>query len=782
MVHEQANVVFTIPFNLQKSVEKQGLAFPVPDDAVRDYLVATSLSDDQNILQTNYLNFLAGVFTQVNNELEKCREELSVKQIRTSEGLAKWWSSHLEGVRTGLYKAAIDGAKEAIQNLPEIQQKHEELLMKRRSKLEGSKDSDRTDYNLNMVIKFPAAESARVALGQLIRKLEGCEGSQRIKLIIYFDGAHTLTEVVPTNDKENTLHDFLCSCLNEFLASPIFCIFLSTGSRLAQFAAPRAFATSARIRGGKAVTHAPITETPFDCCGDLMVKPGKLTTKDISTIPFMAQFGRPLFWALLRGAGLEASQLHTEILALARAKLVASREINNRYDTFSPAARLAVLDSQLSLDFEPRREKVQIEEAALVESHMRFAYSVPDHQEYLRSGYPSEPLLAEAAAQQLRTWRTRDPFIAVEMLTDILETGLLDHGELGELAGRQLLLDAYHRAVELEQRDCPEKTPLNFSAGCRLINFIIMLYTDECANMVLDSTPDNLEGIQFREAFKDALICFTHFGKMADDTGMTSTAAWAAFIRHMAIICRNGQHTVDCILPVLLWDTWLCEHVMTGMLVQFKRQIQGGTIAEHSIDQAKIGFFPKALEECTHGSSPTSYRPYISLIMELGVQVKTPEEAKTATISSFKKKSDSRPRTPPPIEGSPDQHARYNIFAYGCSSTVYRGIDAGHKASYALLLSSRDFLGEHPRKDAQSLEAVRRMKPFWNGGEDCYHWVEHDNILHGPVRPRKEEFLVGESIGAGGEERGKKQFRHSHHLSSQHPPPLHRISGKTPIL
>lgn len=274
MVHEQANVVFTIPFNLQKSVEKQGLAFPVPDDAVRDYLVATSLSDDQNILQTNYLNFLAGVFTQVNNELEKCREELSVKQIRTSEGLAKWWSSHLEGVRTGLYKAAIDGAKEAIQNLPEIQQKHEELLMKRRSKLEGSKDSDRTDYNLNMVIKFPAAESARVALGQLIRKLEG--------------------EVVPTNDKENTLHDFLCSCLNEFLASPIFCIFLSTGSRLAQFAAPRAFATSARIRGGKAVTHAPITETPFDCCGDLMVKPGKLTTKDISTIPFMAQFGRPL--------------------------------------------------------------------------------------------------------------------------------------------------------------------------------------------------------------------------------------------------------------------------------------------------------------------------------------------------------------------------------------------------------------------------------------------------------------------------------------------------------
>ena len=477
------------------------------------------------------------------------------------------------------------------------------------------------------------------------------------------------------------------------------------------------------------------------------------------------------FWTLLRGAGMNASELHKSTLELARAKLVASRDIdpNSRYDTFSRAARLAVLDVQLSLDFEPRREKVQIEEASLVESHMRIAYSIPDHREYLRSGYPSEPLLAEAAAQQLWLWRVQNPFMVVETLTNILETGLLDRGELGELTGRQLLLDAYHRAVELEQGDRPEETPPNFSAGCHLITFIKMLFTDKCADKVLDSKPDNMEGILFREAFKDALICFTHFGKMADDTGVTSTAAWVAFIRHMAIMCRNGQHTVDCILPVLLWDTQLCEHVMTGVLVQFKRQIQRGTIAGYSIDQADINFFPKTLEQCTHTESiPASYRPYVSLIMELGVQPKVPNEAKTATIykpnqSSSKKKPDRRPQTPPPIEGGLDHatsskihvpqcgqrrhpqegHARYNVFAYGCSPTVYRGIDAAHKASYALLLSSRDFLGEHPRKNAETLKAVRRMKPFWNGGDDCYHWVEHDEILHGPVPLSTVEFLVG---------------------------------------
>jgi len=74
----------------------------------------------------------------------------------------------------------------------------------------------------------------------------------------------------------------------------MFCIFLSTNSSLAHFTSPQALAKSARIRGGKAATHAPITETPFDCCEDLMVGQGQFSMKDVSAIPFMAQFGGPL--------------------------------------------------------------------------------------------------------------------------------------------------------------------------------------------------------------------------------------------------------------------------------------------------------------------------------------------------------------------------------------------------------------------------------------------------------------------------------------------------------
>jgi hypothetical protein len=441
---------------------------------------------------------------------------------------------------------------------------------------------------------------------------------------------------------------------------------------------------------------------------------------------------------------------------LAQAKLVAMRDFDSSHDDDKRMARMAVLDVQLSLGYEPRREKVKLNEATLVESYMRIAYSIPKDCEYLRSGYPSEPLLAEAAARQLWTWRAKNPFVVVDTLTTILETGLLDRGELGELTGRHLLLDAYHRAVEKEQSQRDPTSPPNFSAGCHLVTFIDMLYNDECAQTVLDSTPDNMDGISFKEVFRDARVCFTHFGQMADDTGVTSAAAWVAFVRHMGIICRHGERTVDCIIPVLMWNTRLCKHVITGILIQFKRRKKGGAVGKYSIDQADLKFFPDTPDQCVHGSTDDpSRRPYISMIMELGVQPRVPGVAETSTIFQGKKSaaSQKRPKTPPPtkhvhVHETPSKihvpqhgakhhpvegHARYNIFAYGCSPTVYRGINDLSNAKYALLLRSRDFLGEHPRRNEQSIAAVRRMKPFWSGGQACYHWVKHDDILHGSI-------------------------------------------------
>jgi hypothetical protein len=167
-----------------------------------------------------------------------------------------------------------------------------------------------------------------------------------------------------------------------------------------------------------------------------------------------------------------------------------------------------------------------------------------------------------------------------------------------------------------------------------------------------------------------------------------------------------------------------------------------------------------------HGStSDPDSRPYVSLILEVGVQPKVSSEAKVPTkfkilerpsqstkknTKNLKKQTKGRQSISGVriagggIRHHLKPHPRYNIFAYGCSPTVYRGIDAEQKSMYTLLLCSRDFLGEHPRQNPESLSAIRSFKPFWSGGMDCLDWVEHDMRLHGPVPLENERVDVGD--------------------------------------
>jgi hypothetical protein len=59
---------------------------------------------------------------------------------------------------------------------------------------------------------------------------------------------------------------------------------------------------------------------------------------------------------------------------------------------------LAVFDTCLLVNFAPCLHQVQ---AQLVEKNMHVVFSVPEHRKHISSGYPSEPILAEAAAQHM---------------------------------------------------------------------------------------------------------------------------------------------------------------------------------------------------------------------------------------------------------------------------------------------------------------------------------------------------------------------------------------------
>ena len=436
------------------------------------------------------------------------------------------------------------------------------------------------------------------------------------------------------------------------------------------------------------------------------------------------------------------------------------------------AAEVAILAARVLLDFEPAREESRKLEAKLVESRMRVVYSIPSHRQYMRSGYPSEPILAEAAIkgwEELRKQASRKASraereyisdnIIPQTLAAHIASGLISKGERGEVVARLLVLLAMDKAVLRQKRESKEPSPV-FGVAVPLEYFLEELFGRGHWVRIAESFPDNGQGQKLKDAFKGAMIRFTHFGRAGDDTGATTYAAWAAVIRGMAIQCRPGQASIDIVLPIVLKNVGLSEQVISGILISIKDRSRASNKNKVAIDEEQIGFFP--------ANDPES-RPYIALVMDLGVQpptgalAKTPTKEATRSKAAGEKTSTKRPhKSPNPKETSkkaksrettpvswstgatpstPSKldiqdsqlrrgksatqhiaHPRYSIYTYGCSPAVYGVVKDKHL--YAQLLGSRDFLSEHSRQDRHSLFAVRKLKAFWSAGAACYGWLD----------------------------------------------------------
>ncbi|KIM83548.1 hypothetical protein PILCRDRAFT_6971 [Piloderma croceum F 1598] len=708
MVHELSDLVFTLPFNLRPDSENKDFAYP-PDTEIRDYLDTPRPTLDE--YQARYLLLLGHIFRAVSAELGR----IYAHKQPTYAALAHEWRMHLDDAenRSRIYKEAEKGCAN-------------DML----------KDSSHMYLHPEVNLDAPVSAVSKMAkneLALLLKRIDDCcesmtgLQSNHVKLMLYFDEAHVLAgRIIPKDLEGKNTYDVLCLCFNFFLSSPIFVIYLSTTSSISQLAPSGSLARSARARDNTDALQAPVTEIPFDCSPIFPIIPGKLGLDDVCKVEFMAQFGRPMFWTLLAAAG-ERFSLQSWISDLDR------------------NTALAVVDVLLTLDFEPRRQVTCIREAQLVASHMRIAFSVPKEREYIRSGYPSEPLLAEAAARQMDEFQTLTPDINVmlDTLKHELDSGLLDQGQRGKVVFRLLLSQAYRCGI---QKDHADDSRYNFSKGCKLTTFIQELFSKDYAKQILDSVPDNIKiSTTFQTAFKDAIVCFTHFGKMGDDTGTTTHAMFAAFVRCMAITGWSSQETVDILIPVLLdRKKKLSESAMTGLLIQVTRCRRQGPVTKYEINQKEFQFFPSPPD------STTDTRPYATLVAELGVQLPisqaaiTPAKGKEKVIKSAPNPSGKRaivgtstasttepeslyiPVQPGSINHLRDVHPRYSIFAYGCSDKVYSVITGSDRPVFKFLLENRDMLDEHPRTDSASLLAARAMKPFWSAGVGCYKWIQND--------------------------------------------------------
>ena len=422
-------------------------------------------------------------------------------------------------------------------------------------------------------------------------------------------------------------------------------------------------------------------------------------------------------------------------------------------DTQTDTEKLAVLDTLLCLEYYSFSTKARKLQQEMIGRHMRTVFTTAKSQLSLHSGYPSEPVLAEAALnivhlQRLAPRRSDfidDPMARMFTSLDDDTSEAINMGQRGENVGKMILLQAYMNAV----KESGSNTP--WRKGCSVVSFLRHLLVQTKKGNVECSLPDNMtNGKELKEEFKDAWIRFTHFVRGADETAMSSSMAYASFLRGMAVIGCNSQDLVDVMIPILLRkDLPICEDVMSGLLVQFKCQSQRGSANACAIEESAIEFFPPIGSNRDNQSKTrrelSSKRSYIALVMELSVAptanpgVRTTEKIVTdeQRPKTARRNSDPIPYLPSALQRqslqlmtSPETHPRYAIFAYGCSSDVYSCIPYSKEATERC---RRLLYADHATKRLRRTDHIRGTKPSWSSGRPaCFSWVP-DEFLNGQM-------------------------------------------------
>ncbi|PSR72343.1 hypothetical protein PHLCEN_2v11791 [Hermanssonia centrifuga] len=530
-----------------------------------------------------------------------------------------------------------------------------------------------------------------------------------IAIMLYVDEAHGLTSLVITEDPTRNMYTSFLSVAARFLGFDFVALTLSTNSSFTKLAPPADVHPSGRVVPKNALfLPSPFTELGFDCYegGRALFRPNEMSLKDVAEESFMIKFGRPLFWTRWEGSA-NVNCVREDIISFAHTKLI------GHGNTLPPGASseerelnglLAAIGTRVLLEFDTSREESRKREMQLVEGHMRIAYSITVDRQCIRSGYPSEPILAEAAAHEMNSKTQR----IINVLSNSIDNGLIDKANRGELVARLILAQAYDKAI---QTSYPQ--PWKYSRGVTVAAFLTALISEKYVEDVLNCAPDDGR-IPLKEAFKNAYIRFTHFVQNGKNNKLDTDAALAGIVRGMAVQVEHNEHEIDIMVPITLGEDKLREEIMTGILIQVKDKAAAAVV---TIDADEHHFFPA---DC---KVP---RPYITIVMQLCLQTVANVRQYRLPVSPQELSSPSRVmtkqshRTPRSTKNS--LHPCYPINIRGCSGAVYGVID--DKDAYAKVLASHNIIENHLRNAPRNIAALQRMKPVWDRNKQCFEWIE----------------------------------------------------------
>jgi hypothetical protein len=384
------------------------------------------------------------------------------------------------------------------------------------------------------------------------------------------------------------------------------------------------------------------------------------------------------------------------------------------------SAMAAALDVRLCLDYDTTRDATRLADQDMVARHMKLTYSVPDHREYLRSGYSSEPMLAVAAAQ---VWNKWDQFDSLDVLAaEIKKTG--QKVDAAEIVARYLFLKAFDLGVTWTPFAHPYFFPWSGYVSAPTL-FKALLSSQAYEELRTKKARNRLGGKYFETAFKDCYVRLSHFAHAGDSSVLTLAGGLLGFARSQGWQCFDQQEHTDIGIPFIripndpndatgapLATTLLRQSAVSWILIQVKNRRKVHYVDFRAED---LGLFPPK----------GVMRPYIVVVLNLGVVLTSAAEATPNKVSLPQMKPALKTGSAKKGQVSNGEHPCWWVNINGCSPKNFNSAIVPDTDRLKKILHSRPFEDVHPRNGAVYMQAVRDMKPTFTG--KSFTWARVDD-------------------------------------------------------
>ncbi|CAG8666761.1 8963_t:CDS:2, partial [Paraglomus brasilianum] len=329
----------------------------------------------------------------------------------------------------------------------------------------------------------------------------------RFPLIIVFDEARAM---VATGDFESVRRAL------RYFTKGVVAVFADTMSSLCNFSPSPEADPSFRPR-----TYMELFPPFYQLCTfDLFARQKNYRDCEIW------EYGR-VMWAAFKSCGMTEGDL----VAFAQSKLLGGHERVETPITMTTQVAIAILSSFASIEITPSSSLSK----QVVAGNMAMCLHVSHDRSSIIARYPSDPVLAEAAAKLVQdTFNHEKRMQMLRFLANSLTNGLVERGKRGELIGSLIIGLAMQKC---QKASFQKMMPFRYSQAVSLQAFL---------NVFIDIDEESLD-----TRLENVYAKFSHAWKISGGTSQQLSKALlkTGWDRGCYFLCEENQEAVDVVIP-----------------------------------------------------------------------------------------------------------------------------------------------------------------------------------------------------------------------------------------